>query len=455
MTGIRLTGLVSGLDTDSIVSQLMALERQPRTRTELQQSAVNARKSGLSDVQTKLNALKYAAADLRAVGVWADTQSVDSNDPTKVSARRLSGAGPGAYDVVVTSLASSERVTYSGWSAPASATQIEIRNKDGSLRTAVDIAAGATLDDVVSAINSKPEAKVYAVNVEGKLVLAAKETGKDAAFSAVGAGTEDSRVPAENAVGTVGTTPFEKQSNVISGIIPGLEVTLKGKTTGTTITVGGPEPDRDAVKGKVKAFVEKYNAVLDTLRTDLDEKKVANAANATDASKGQLFGDSGLRDILARLRSTAGLDVDPTADADTYDNFASIGVSTGSASSTINADSVKGKLVLDEAKLDAALDADPLAVQRLLGGVAGTDGLAQAFESVISPLTQADGVLDGRIKAADTELARIKASLARFDDRLTSKEEAYRKKFTALESALQRSQSIQSDLAARLSAMGL
>jgi flagellar hook-associated protein 2 len=73
MTGIRLTGLVSGLDTDSIVTQLMALDRQPRSRLEYQQTAVQARQTNLRDVVSKLSTLKLAAADLRSAGVWTDT----------------------------------------------------------------------------------------------------------------------------------------------------------------------------------------------------------------------------------------------------------------------------------------------------------------------------------------------------------------------------------------------
>src|SRR5919202_816456 len=102
MAGIQLTGLVNGLDTQGIISQLMAVERQPRT---------------------------------------AD--------------------GP-----------------------------LEIHNQDGTLRASVQLKAGATVDDAVGAINSSTDANVYAVNVNGDLVLAAKTTGTTSGFSAVGAGTE-------------------------------------------------------------------------------------------------------------------------------------------------------------------------------------------------------------------------------------------------------------------------
>lgn len=453
MAGLRLSGLASGMDTDAIISQLLAVEGAPRTRIALQESAAQARRTGLNDVTSKLNALKLAAADLRSPVLWTDTQSVVSTDETKLTARRVSGAGPGAYEVRVDRLAAAERRTYD-FQSPASATPLEIYNKDGSLRTSVALAAGATIDDAVAAINANADAKLYAVKVGDDLVLAAKQTGADSEFSAVGAGTQLQRVAGVNAQVYLGADLYERSSNVVTDVIPGVELTLKGTTAATTVTVGGPTPDRDAVKAKVKAFVEKYNAAITTLRTDLDEKKVTGAKTATDAAKGALFGDNGLQEIVNRLRTTASATVDPGSDADSFDSLAAIGISTGAASGTISQDAVAGKLVLDEAKLNAALDADPLAVQRLLGGVTGTDGVAQAFESAIATYTAADGQMSLRVKSVDDEIKRVRDALTRFDARLERKEDQFRKQFTALEQALSRSQSMQADLSARLASLG-
>src|SRR5688500_7548118 len=98
MAGIQLSGLASGLDTASIVSQRMAVERQPRTRIEMRQATEQARRDGLNEVAGQLRALKQAAADLRSVGVWADTQTATSSDTSKLDVRRTGGAGPGGYD---------------------------------------------------------------------------------------------------------------------------------------------------------------------------------------------------------------------------------------------------------------------------------------------------------------------------------------------------------------------
>src|SRR3954469_14805612 len=108
-SGISFGGLASGLDTNSIIDQLMAIERQPQDKLKLRQSQVDARKSALSDVSTRLKTLRLAAQDLKSPTLWLDTQSVDVNDPTKVAVTRTGGAGTGGYQVQIDTLASASQ----------------------------------------------------------------------------------------------------------------------------------------------------------------------------------------------------------------------------------------------------------------------------------------------------------------------------------------------------------
>src|SRR3954447_1338077 len=457
MAGIQLSGLVSGLDTKTIVDQLMSIEKQPRARIELQQTAVQARQSSLREISTKLNALQLAAHDLGSVALWADTQQVTSTDDTKVAVRRTGGVGPGGYDVTVTQLASSSRRTYTYTEPTADDTPLTVTKKDGTTTTFL-LKAGAKIDDAVAQINGNPDAGVFAVNVGSKLVLASRSTGANSTFSAGGAASLDAgtEVDGDDAIYSIGAaTGLKSPTNVIANAVPGVEFTLKARTTGVTVNAGAPEPDRTQVKTKLKAFVEAYNAAATTMRTDLNEKRVPNPANATDASKGSLFGDSGVADMLSTLRAAVSADVpgfDATTTASKITALAALGISTGSANTgtAVNQDAVAGKLVFDEAAFDAALDKDPVGVRKLLGGVIGTNGFAQSFEAKVKAYSQAGGLLDARISSADADIARIKASLTRFDDRMETRQAFYERQFLALESAMSKSQGLQSQLAARL-----
>src|SRR4051812_45958520 len=104
---LNLSGLSSGIDTGSIVDQLMAIERQPRTRLTWGPRAVGTRHPALRDVDTRLTSLFNAAKALRDPALWAETQTVDSSDATSVTGRRVGGgvAPPGGHLVSVSNLA--------------------------------------------------------------------------------------------------------------------------------------------------------------------------------------------------------------------------------------------------------------------------------------------------------------------------------------------------------------
>lgn len=448
MSGVSFGGLASGLDTENIISQLITLERQPRVRMELRSIAAQARADALADIKSKLTTLQSAATALRSAATWGDVQSVESSDAAKVAVRQLAGAAPGASTIEVSQLARAAQKTFT-YVPPVLATTMVVGG------ATVDLAAGATVDDAVSAINASSGAGVYAVNVGGQLVLSSKTTGAASTITAVGTTVVEDLPKAKaglDAQYTVdGGPPRTSATNLVSDAIPGLELTLKAPTAGpVTITVGTPAPDTKAVEEKVKAFVDAYNATVDLVRSKLREERVAGAATAADVKKGVLFGDPALNGLLSQLRSTIGAAVGGNPSA--TDELADIGISTGAASGagTFSKDAVAGKLVLDTAKLTAALTADPAGVQRLLGGTSGVDGFAQAFEGVLTPSTAAGGSLDGANSAAKSEVARLKEQMARLDDRLSRREDRLRAQFAALETALARSQAQQSSLMSQL-----
>ena len=243
-SGIQFTGLASGLDTESIITQLMAVERQPRTRLTLKQAAAQAQEDSLSAIRTKLTSLNLATSGLSSAALWEPTQSVDTTDSTKVTARRTGGAGPGGYQLAVTNLASSEQRTF----ALGDTSQQSTLTLKGAWQTAgidVTVNAGATVDDVVSAINAKSDAPVYAVNVNGALVLSSKKTGTSFGFTVSGdTQLTGSTVKAgADAAYTVDGVAKTSATNVVSDGIPGVELTLRAPTSSAvTVNVGTPAP---------------------------------------------------------------------------------------------------------------------------------------------------------------------------------------------------------------------
>lgn len=434
MAGIQLTGLASGLDTESIINQLLNAEKTPRTNLLLKQASAQARSDALKDISSKLAALKLATTALRSAGTWGDVQSIESGDTTKVAARTVAGAASGGHTVTVGGLARSAQSTFD-YVPPAADDTITVNG------TAVALTAGATLDDAVAAINGDENAGVFAVNVGGRLALSSKTTGAASTASATGTMVSGATtVAGADASFTVDGVGYTRSSNVVTDALAGVELTLKGLSAGTEVTVSTPGPSADAIVDAAKAFVTAYNATIDAIRTRTGEKRIPNAATAIEARQGSLFNDTGLNGILGSMRGAISGTVPGLSAA--LDQLSELGITTGAStgSGALNQDAIAGKLTLDSAVLRTKLTNDPGGVKKLFGGSAGTDGFAQAMEGVLTPLTQAGGTFDSRVDSSTASLTSIADGLRRFDDRLAGRETALRRQFAALEVALQRNQ---------------
>jgi len=133
------------------------------------------------------------------------------------------------------------------------------------------------------------------------------------------------------------------------------------------------------------------------------------------------------------------------------DQLAEIGISTGAATgAAASQDALAGKLVIDDAKLTAALSGSATTVRKLLGGTAGIDGIGTKLESMLDSVVKDGGDFDGRIKSADTEQKRFDDQIAALNKRIDAKTILLRKQFSAMEAAISRSQSQQAWMAGQL-----
>ena len=145
--GISLSGLSTGIDTSTIVAQLMAIERQPRQALVIKQDQATARQNAIKDVISKLQTLATAAADLRSSSLWANVQTATSSDATKVAVVSASGAAAGGYTINVTSLAVAEQHVYNYTARPNPST-ITIGG------ATINLAQNATVQDAMNSINA-------------------------------------------------------------------------------------------------------------------------------------------------------------------------------------------------------------------------------------------------------------------------------------------------------------
>jgi flagellar hook-associated protein 2 len=456
-SNLGLSGLASGVDTNAIVEQLMAIERRGTTRLQNRQYAVTGMQTSLKDIASKLSTLKSAATALGSDSTWKPVQTFESSD-TRIAVTQTGGAGIGGHTIQVNRLASSAQRGYQFPGGTAGTITIDATDPLHPSTMSIDVTAGMTIQQVADAINAKATGPVVAAVVKNalnqdRLVLSSRTTGKNSDFTVSGGlTTEDGtyatpdldKLEAEYVLD--GGAPVNVSSNVLENVIPGLRLTLKGVTSSpATVTVSQPALDKDALKTKIKAFVDAYNAVVDDTRGELTSKPVQSPTSEFQAGYGQLYGDSGLQGMLNTMRRQ----MTTVVTAAGINDLADLGISVPKASGgTASADAKNGKLTIDDAKLNLALESDWTAAKSFFST------FSKDVSTYVDSQTGSSGVIDGRLKSADRSLATLKDQLTKANERIDAKEKRLKAQFAAMESAMQNSQTQQAWLTGQLAALG-
>jgi flagellar hook-associated protein 2 len=455
---LQLSGLASGLDTNSIVQQLMAVEANPQVLLQQKQMLEIGRQTALNTISGQLSTLQTAVQALQDPTIWSDTQTVDSSDANLV-ATRVAGAAAGAYTVNVTKLAAADQYTQSSANATALADDTLHLSVGAGTPFDIAIANGDSLDTIAGKINAQSGIPVYATVVAGKLVLSGKTTGAANTISITGgdaAGFSFAQsAKASDAHLTVdaglGPTDVTSATNTVTNAIPGISLTLKGLETNQTVTVGAPAPDTNSIESKVSAFVNAYNTTLTFIRNKLTEQKVANPQNEADREAGMLNGDSSLTALLGSLRQALSDVVQGQPPA--LRALVQAGISTGAASSTLDQDAIAGKLNFDTDAFESALASSLPDVKTLFtnGGTAyATKGVAQRLNDVLNTYTDgSDGVMATRHKSEQAMIDDYGHQIMDWTTRLQAKEAALRATFTNMEVAMAQNQQTLSAITAQ------
>jgi flagellar hook-associated protein 2 len=468
---ISLTGLASGLDTDAIIQQLMAIDQQKVTAVQNQQSGVQAHQSALKSIQSKLDAFSAAAATLSDAATWKASQSVASSDSSKVDVALTAGAGIGGHTVTVSKLASSAQHGFA-FTPSTTAGQLTLYygtdpNATDASKVTIDVAANATASDVATSINANEDSPVYAavINDNGtdKLVLSARKTGQSSDFSvdtsALGGGqmTEDAAYArtgtALNAVYRLDddTTDRTSESNTLTTAIPGETLTLKGVTTSpVSITTNAAAINTSSITKAVQAMVDAYNAVVTTTRSELTEKPVVPKSSASDYQTGTLFGDAGLDGMLSQMKDV----MTQTVSGLGLSSLADIGITVPkSTGTTPTQDATDGKLDFDSGAFATALNADYTKVRSLFQGSGTTKGFASLIGDFVSAQDGTNGVLTGRVSSDDSQLKDYTSQIDDMNDRMDDEQTRLKAQFAAMESALSQAQTQQAWLTSQIATL--
>lgn len=446
MANTSISGLVSGLDTSTIISQLMQIEAQPQTNLKNQVTAQQKVVTSLQGVNARLAALATSAGALGKVSGWSAMTATSSNSNVTVTAG--ADALPANLTLTVHRLATattldlgthalpdkvmSDGSTLVSFSGPDGVAH-DVDTKDGTVQGLVNAinsggyGASATLVQVTAANPITGTAASYRVQIASALTGDKSLTLAAPSGSAAGLAVATAPTPGQQAWITVGSDDIYSDSNSYTGLMPGVDVTLGAGATGSaTITVGH---DAKSLSDSVKAMVDSVNAIL----SDID---TATAYDSSSKSGGPLSGDPTVRDLRNKLLSVVSNGI--TTSTGSRLSMSSVGIQTDR----------DGKLVFDAAKFATAYAADPAGTQAMFAGGSVTDpatkqpatitaGFASAVESVANGASNSTtGSVTTAIQGRNSSIKNMNDAIADWDVRLADRQAALQKQYAALEVAL-------------------
>lgn len=554
-TPIRFGGLASGIDTDTIIKQLMQAERAPVDKLEQKKQTTEWKRDAYREINRSLMTLRNSAVDLMfSRNFYAKTSS--SSDESRVSVVAGPSSGNSAiridsveqlatsasavikpltkssqqisaatklsdlnglvagqkrvhvekeateiivgknldplsiklefengdpieindfnYDAATGKLTVKQEVTtdlyFKDGKIPAGVVaqysqgtgyEMQYKSSESGNYKKIELAADATVQDLMNQLNGKDSGlSAFLEPSTGQISISTKNTGTDSVIqfddelkTALNFATGEHKL-ATNASFTVNGIKVDRQTNTVT--FDNMTVTLKSEflASAGAVTLSAAT-DTQKIFDNIKGFVDKYNETIDLMNKKTREERFRSFAPLTQAQRdelsedeikkweekamsGMLRGDTILRGTMDTLRSKWSGATSSTNDLDMSRLF-QIGLSTGSDFTN------GGKIELNEEKLKAAIEKDPEQVYKLFtdestGLLPQIRDTAKNSRETITRIAGADGA-GAPTYSMGREMTQIDSRIKRLNDLLIDKENAYYRRFAAMETAMNQANS--------------
>jgi flagellar hook-associated protein 2 len=475
MATISSIGIGSGLDIESVITQLVAVERAPVTKLQTEVSALQTKLSTYGKLQSGMASLRDAALALTRASTWNATVG-SSSDATAVAATTSASTLPGSYSIEVQRLASVQsnatgvyasadslvgegtlRIELGTWGAG----QSSFTPKAGA--TAVDITVGppaeslAQLRDKINASNSGVVASVLTDASGARLVLRSAATGEANGFRigvtdndggnfdglglsalafdpSAGILTMAQALAAANAAASLNGLPISSGSNTLSNVLDGMTLSL-GKVTTAPVLVEA-KSDTATIRKALDSFVTAYN--------DLN-KLVAEQTKYDAAAKtaGVLQGDSAAVSIRSQMRSLLGSSSGASA---MFGRLAEVGFDV----------QTDGSIKVDETKLTNGL-ANLGEMKKLFSNsdllTPANNGIATQLRAMADQVLGIEGSISTRTEGLRKRIDLNQDRQEMLEDRIEMMEKRLRAQYTALDRQMASLNSLSSYVTQQIAAM--
>lgn len=410
---ITAAGVGSGLDIESIITQLMTLERVPLQRLEQSKSDIQLDISANGQLRAGIARLQGAASGL-ADRDSLTSVSASSTDEDVLTVSASADADIQSHDIEVLKLATYDRLASNAYADENTAIgtgTLDISIGSDTLSLTLD-GSNNTLAQIRDAINASADnpgvtASVITVDAGSQLMLTADESGLANAITVTPggglAGFGTTQVGTlQDAQLRIDGFDLSSASNTVTGAVNG--VTLELASVGTaSVSFRG---DSSLLTSAVEEFSSAFNALRGTMR----------ALSLTSMS-----GDS----VLLGLERALGQRLsDPVALDDGSTGYLfELGLSFND----------QGNLAFDAARLQESVAADSERVLELMGG---DDGLGAVLDGFLDGYVADGGILDTRVESLNSRDRTLDRQISSAEFRLEKTEERLREQFTSLDTLL-------------------
>lgn len=487
---MRLSGFASGLDTTSIIRDLMKAERMPMDRIYQKKEWLQWQRDAYRDVNLEVNTFKSRVDKLRYEYNFNGYKATSSSTENALVSSK-SNAIQGSYELKIEQLAEVAKIKSGSVikvndptpenpinNRAAKATDkvltegqgdstFEVTTKNG--KATITVNEKDTFASLASKIGSATDSSGKSLGLRASFdettssfVLSTKDMGGDQMIELTH-GTGNTNVASLIFNGSTGTESTFKgegkyakitfdgteidnlSSNKVS--VYGVDLTLLKAGTTTTIKV---ESDTESIFNNIKDFVDSYNALIDSLNSKMKTTRNRDFQPLTEeereglsdkeaekwdekAKQGLLYNDSILRETLTSLRGSMYTPVKGIPDGQ-MKLLSELGIQSPYMSKD-------GKLEINEEKLKAAIANNPDEVSQLF---TATDGIASRvynqMDKAVNNLNKKAGRpetnpnLDSSTLGAS--IADLNKQMKTWEDKLFKIENRYWKQFTAMEKAI-------------------
>ena len=374
---ITATGLATGLDVESLVTQLVGAEvAAPSSRLDVKEARYQAKISAFGSLKGALANFQTSLASVSSLSSFQE-KSASSNLSQKVSITATEAAANNAYNVEIANIAVAQTLASVGGiftSTDAAVGLGTLSINDGSQTASITIDASnnslSGLRDAINASDANVNASIINDGAGYRLVLQATKTGLANAITVTATSDSDGNltdannlsrfvssnltetIAAADAAFSINGLDITSSLNTVDNAIEGVTLTLKAATDVGEVALVSINDNTAGIVGAINTFKDGYNDLI----------KAINDLTSYNADLGRgsvLTGDPGIRSLGQKLRTMLNTQVENVSS--NVGSLAELGITT---------DVKDGTLSINTTTLNGFIASDPLDVASIFASLA-------------------------------------------------------------------------------------